>query len=71
VDKQGWLRRSLVRVINDDNLDLYLLGTVALVFTVLGITGVSDVKRRRERPVPPGVPGRRGPAPRTGARPSC
>lgn len=43
-DKQGRVRRSLIRVINDDNLDLYLLGTVALVFTVLGITGISDVK---------------------------
>jgi hypothetical protein len=40
----GRVRRSLIRVISDDNLDLYLLGTVALLFTVLGITGVSDVK---------------------------
>jgi hypothetical protein len=40
----GRVRRSLIRVINDDNLDLYLLGTVALIFTVLGITGVSDTK---------------------------
>lgn len=40
----GRVRRSLIRVISDDNLDLYLLGTVALVFTVLGITGISDVK---------------------------
>src|SRR6266536_3445767 len=40
----GRVRRALVRVINDDNLDLYLLGTVALVFTVLGITGISDVR---------------------------
>jgi hypothetical protein len=40
----GRVRRSLVRVINDDNLDLYLLGTVALVFTVLGITGISDMR---------------------------
>jgi len=40
----GRVRRALTRVINDDNLDLYLLGTVALVFTVLGITGISDVK---------------------------
>lgn len=43
-DERGWFRRTLVRVINDDNLDLYLLGTVALVFTVLGATGISDVK---------------------------
>jgi uncharacterized paraquat-inducible protein A len=43
-DKQGRVRRSLIRVISDDNLDLYLLGTVALVFTMLGITGISDVK---------------------------
>lgn len=43
-DGQGRVRRSLIRVINDDNLDLYLLGTVALVFTVLGITGISDAK---------------------------
>jgi hypothetical protein len=40
----GPVRRSLIRVINDDNLDLYLLGAVALVFTVLGATGISDVK---------------------------
>src|SRR4051812_38668701 len=40
----GRLRRALIRVIGDDNLDLYLLGTVALVFTVLGITGISDAK---------------------------
>jgi len=31
-------------VITDDNLDLYVLGAVALVFTVLGATGISDVK---------------------------
>jgi hypothetical protein len=31
-------------VITDDNLDLYVLGAVALAFTVLGATGVSDVK---------------------------
>jgi hypothetical protein len=43
-NEQGRVRRVLIRVINDDNLDLYLLGTVALVFTVLGITGISDVK---------------------------
>jgi len=40
----GPVRRVLTRLVNDDNLDLYLLGTVALVFTVLGITGISDVK---------------------------
>lgn len=40
----GPVRRSLIRAINDDNLDLYLLGVVALVFTVLGATGISDVK---------------------------
>jgi hypothetical protein len=40
----GRVRQSLIRVINDDNLDLYLLGVVALVFTVLGATGISDVK---------------------------
>lgn len=43
-NEPGRVRRSLIRVINDDNLDLYLLGTVALVFTVLGITGISDVR---------------------------
>lgn len=43
-NEPGRVRRALVRVISDDNLDLYLLGTVALAFTVLGITGVSDVK---------------------------
>jgi hypothetical protein len=31
-------------LVNDDNLDLYLLGLVALAFTVLGATGISDVK---------------------------
>jgi hypothetical protein len=43
-DERGRIRRSLIRVINDDNLDLYLLGVVALAFTVLGATGISDVK---------------------------
>lgn len=43
-NEPGRVRRALVRVINDDNLDLYLLGTVALVFTVLGITGISDTR---------------------------
>ncbi|WP_340685605.1 DUF5919 domain-containing protein [Amycolatopsis coloradensis] len=43
-DERGRIRRSLARVITDDNLDLYVLGTVALVFTVLGATGISDVK---------------------------
>lgn len=33
-----------MRLVNDDNLDLYLLGAVALAFTVLGATGISDVK---------------------------
>jgi hypothetical protein len=31
-------------MINDDNLDLYLLGLVAGAFTVLGATGISDIK---------------------------
>ncbi|WP_394361617.1 hypothetical protein [Amycolatopsis sp. SB7-3] len=43
-DERGRIRRSLARVITDDNLDLYVLGTVALAFTVLGATGISDVK---------------------------
>ncbi|WP_409490764.1 hypothetical protein [Amycolatopsis sp. cmx-11-12] len=43
-DERGRIRRSLTRVITDDNLDLYVLGTVALAFTVLGATGISDVK---------------------------
>ncbi|WP_328615740.1 hypothetical protein OHS18_02435 [Amycolatopsis sp. NBC_00355] len=43
-DERGRIRRSLIRLINDDNLDLYLLGVVALAFTVLGATGISDVK---------------------------
>ncbi|WP_410661633.1 hypothetical protein [Amycolatopsis sp. lyj-112] len=43
-DKRGRIRRSLARLITDDNLDLYVLGVVALVFTVLGATGISDVK---------------------------
>lgn len=43
-NEPGRVRRALIRVINDDNLDLYLLGAVALVFTVLGITGISDVR---------------------------
>jgi hypothetical protein len=38
------VRRGLIRVINDDNLDLYALGAAALVFTVLGITGITDAK---------------------------
>ncbi|KFU77983.1 hypothetical protein SAMN04489729_0034 [Amycolatopsis lurida] len=42
--ERGRIRRSLARVITDDNLDLYVLGTVALAFTVLGATGISDVK---------------------------
>ena len=42
--ERGWLRRRLTAVINDDNLDLYLLATIAMVFTVLGATGVSDIK---------------------------
>jgi hypothetical protein len=33
-----------VRLVNDDNLDLYLLSVVALAFTLLGATGISDVK---------------------------
>lgn len=40
----GWFRRKLTNIINDDNLDLYLLATIAMVFTVLGATGVSDIK---------------------------
>ncbi|MFJ8912483.1 hypothetical protein [Amycolatopsis sp. NPDC102389] len=43
-DERGRIRRSLARVITDDNLDLYVLGAVALAFTVLGATGISDVK---------------------------
>lgn len=43
-DEHGKIRRTLIRLINDDNFDLYLLGLVALAFTVLGATGVSDVK---------------------------
>lgn len=42
--ERGWLRRRLTAVVNDDNLDLYLLATIAMVFTVLGATGVSDIK---------------------------
>lgn len=42
--ERGRIRRALARVITDDNLDLYVLGTVALAFTVLGATGISDVK---------------------------
>lgn len=40
----GRLRRLLVRVINDDNVDLYILALVAVAFTVLGASGLSDVK---------------------------
>lgn len=42
--ERSWIRRSLTKLVNDDNLDLYALGSVAAVFTVLGVTGVSDVK---------------------------
>jgi uncharacterized protein DUF5919 len=42
--ERGWLRRQLTNIINDDNLDLYLLAVIAMVFTVLGATGVSDIK---------------------------
>ena len=35
-EKHGRVRRGLIRVITDDNLDLYALGAAALVFTVLG-----------------------------------
>lgn len=38
----GRVRQGLVRVINDENLDLYLLVGAALVFTVLGITGITS-----------------------------
>lgn len=44
LEKQGRVRRSLIRVITDENLDLYALGAAALVFTVLGITGITDIK---------------------------
>jgi hypothetical protein len=42
--EQGPTRRLLVRVINDENLDLYLLGSIAGVFTVFGATGLSNMK---------------------------
>ena len=35
--------RSSVRVVTDENLDLYILAGAALTFTVLGFTGVSNV----------------------------
>ncbi|CRK58283.1 hypothetical protein [Alloactinosynnema sp. L-07] len=38
------MRRLLVRLINDDNVDLYILATVAILFTILGAAGISDVK---------------------------
>ncbi|MEO5875655.1 MAG: hypothetical protein ABIS86_15380 [Streptosporangiaceae bacterium] len=38
------LRRTLTRLTTDPNLDLYCLIVTALVFTVLGGFGVSDVK---------------------------
>lgn len=41
---RGWVRQRLTGVINDENLDLYLLASIAMVFTVLGATGVSDAK---------------------------
>ena len=40
----GRIRKALIRVITDEHLDLYLLTVVALAFTVLGATGISDVK---------------------------
>jgi hypothetical protein len=42
-DQPGRLRRAVVRVVSDDNLDLYVLTVAALGFTVLGATGISDV----------------------------
>ncbi|WP_436500526.1 hypothetical protein [Actinokineospora sp. HUAS TT18] len=38
------MRRLLVRLINDDNVDLYILAAVAILFTILGAAGISDVK---------------------------
>jgi hypothetical protein len=35
--------RSAVRLIGDENLDLYILAGAALTFTVLGFTGISSV----------------------------
>ncbi|HVK24572.1 MAG TPA: hypothetical protein VM677_24700 [Actinokineospora sp.] len=54
---EGRLRRRLVRLINDENVDLYVLAAVATLFTILGAAGISDVKtpcgrpRRRGRPL--------------------
>jgi len=35
---------AIQAIVGDENLDLYVLAVVALLFTVLGVTGVSDVK---------------------------
>src|SRR5262245_25743791 len=35
-------RQWLIRLVHDDNLDLYVLVVVAFVFTVLGFTGVAS-----------------------------
>lgn len=42
--KQGRIRRAVQAAISDENLDLYILALVATAFTVLGVTGLSDVK---------------------------
>lgn len=38
------IKRVLLTVLTDENLDLYVLVTVAFVFTVLGAAGIPDVK---------------------------
>lgn len=38
------IRRVARRIVTDEYLDLYVLGGTALVFTVLGVTGISDAK---------------------------
>jgi hypothetical protein len=38
------LAKWIAAAVRDDNLDLYVLASVAVVFTVLGATGISDVK---------------------------
>jgi hypothetical protein len=40
----GRIRRAVQAFVSDENLDLYALAVVGLLFTILGVTGLSDVK---------------------------
>lgn len=40
----GRIRRAVQAFVGDENLDLYALAGVGVLFTILGVTGLSDVK---------------------------